>query len=87
MEFYAVDHIFPQWDIWQQYLRNVSTVALSLDCLVNSHPVEVPVTHPTQVLDQGWLKPSDAPDPGTGQGWLKPVPCKGQTGTLLVASS
>ena len=49
MEHVAVDHIFPQWQIWNQYGEAVFALALSLDSLDTTHPVEVPVGHPDEV--------------------------------------
>jgi hypothetical protein len=31
MEHIAVDHIFPEWDIWVQFCDTVYSLALSLD--------------------------------------------------------
>ena len=45
-EHVAVAHIFPDWGIWTQYSEAVFSVALELDSLATTHPVEVPMTHP-----------------------------------------
>lgn len=49
MEFLCVDHIFPEFDIWSQFLIQCYSPALSLDSLNNSHPIEVPVKHPSEI--------------------------------------
>eukprot|EP00743_Colponemidia_sp_Colp-15_P003241 GILK01003500.1.p1 GENE.GILK01003500.1~~GILK01003500.1.p1 ORF type:complete len:878 (-),score=175.73 GILK01003500.1:57-2477(-) len=49
VEHLAVDHIFPAWGIWQQYVSTVYGRALVLDALKTSHPIEVPVKHPDEV--------------------------------------
>ena len=49
MEHVAVDHIFPEWNIWLQFCDNVYSVALSLDSSPGTHPVEVDVNHPDEV--------------------------------------
>ncbi|KAL9687308.1 hypothetical protein QQ045_031708 [Rhodiola kirilowii] len=40
---YAVDHIFPEWESWTQFLVQSSAPALSTDGLPNSHPIEIPI--------------------------------------------
>ena len=49
VEFLCVDHIFPDYDIWTQFVTDMYTRALELDCLKNSHPIEVAVGHPSEV--------------------------------------
>ena len=41
IEFLCVDHLFPQWDIWTQFLTDTLNPAKSLDSLSSSHPIEV----------------------------------------------
>ncbi len=49
IEYLAVDHIFPQWDIWTQFAYNDLGVALKLDSLASTHPIEVEVHHPNEI--------------------------------------
>ncbi len=49
IEYLAVDHIFPNWKIWDQFLTSDTAVALRLDALANSHPIEVTVNHPSEI--------------------------------------
>ncbi|HEY4526761.1 MAG TPA: M1 family metallopeptidase [Candidatus Paceibacterota bacterium] len=49
IEYLAVDHIFPEWDIWTQFLVNDHGVALHYDGLKNTHPIEVDVHHPAEI--------------------------------------
>lgn len=49
VEFLCVDHLFPEYDIWTQFVTDNYTRALELDCLKNSHPIEVPVGHPSEI--------------------------------------
>ncbi|XP_045101162.1 puromycin-sensitive aminopeptidase-like isoform X2 [Portunus trituberculatus] len=49
VEFLCVDHLFPEYDIWTQFVSNTYIRALELDGLKNSHPIEVPVGHPSEV--------------------------------------
>jgi puromycin-sensitive aminopeptidase len=47
----AVDNIFPQWDIWMQFVHSDHAGALSLDGLKNTHPIEVEVHHPAEISE------------------------------------
>jgi puromycin-sensitive aminopeptidase len=45
----AVDWLFPDWQMWTQFVNMDTNRALSLDGLKNSHPIEQEVTNPAQV--------------------------------------
>ncbi|XP_073968531.1 puromycin-sensitive aminopeptidase [Rhodnius prolixus] len=45
----CVAHLFPEYDIWTQFVSDMYIRALELDCLKNSHPIEVPVGHPSEI--------------------------------------
>lgn len=45
----AVDHIYPEWKIWEQAVVKEQMVAMRLDSLKNSHPIEVPVNDPREI--------------------------------------
>ncbi|XP_067931273.1 puromycin-sensitive aminopeptidase-like [Watersipora subatra] len=49
IEYLCVDHCFPEFDIWTQFVNQDLAQALKLDALNNSHPIEVPVGHPAEV--------------------------------------
>lgn len=49
MENFCIDKLFPEWDIWNLYLADRYTLALRLDSLFNSHPIEVTVNHPNEI--------------------------------------
>ncbi len=49
IEFLAVDHIFPEWNMWTQFLVDDQQQALRLDALEHTHPVEVPIHHPDEI--------------------------------------
>ncbi|XP_013146811.1 PREDICTED: aminopeptidase M1 isoform X2 [Papilio polytes] len=49
VEFLCVNHLFPDYDIWTQFVTETYIRALELDCLKNSHPIEVPVGHPSEI--------------------------------------
>jgi len=48
-EYLAVDHLFPEWDMWTQFAVDEQQQALKLDALKHTHPVEVPVRHPDEI--------------------------------------
>ena len=45
----AVDWLFPEWEMWTQFVNMDTNRALSLDGLKNSHPIEQEVTNPAEV--------------------------------------
>jgi puromycin-sensitive aminopeptidase len=49
IEYLAVDKLFPKWDIWTQFSTNDLGVALRLDALRSTHPIEVEVHHPDEI--------------------------------------
>ncbi|XP_020615245.1 puromycin-sensitive aminopeptidase-like protein [Orbicella faveolata] len=49
IEYLCVDHCFPEWDIWTQFVTTDFSRAMQLDALTNSHPIEVPVGHPGEI--------------------------------------
>lgn len=49
MEYLAVDSIYPDWQLWTQFIVDEQQQALKLDALENTHPVEVPVRHPDEI--------------------------------------
>src|SRR3989338_2407982 len=49
IEYLAVDKLFPHWDIWTQFSTNELGIALRLDALLHTHPIEIPVHHPDEI--------------------------------------
>ncbi len=49
MEYLAVDHIFPKWNIWSQFLFSDHDYALRLDGMVSTHPIDVVVHDPNDI--------------------------------------
>ncbi|XP_076380001.1 puromycin-sensitive aminopeptidase isoform X3 [Megalopta genalis] len=49
VEFLCVADLFPEYDIWSQFVTDTYIGALELDALQNSHPIEVPVGHPSEI--------------------------------------
>ncbi|KAJ3081087.1 Aminopeptidase 2 mitochondrial [Rhizoclosmatium hyalinum] len=45
----AVDHLFPEWDIWTGYITGTLSGALNLDALRSSHPIDVAVKSALEV--------------------------------------
>ncbi len=45
----AVDWLFPDWEMWTQFVTMDTNRALSLDGLKNSHPIEQEVKNPAEV--------------------------------------
>ncbi|DAZ98419.1 TPA: hypothetical protein N0F65_000133 [Lagenidium giganteum] len=49
MEYDAVDHLFPEWKVWDSFVqKTMMGSALHKDCLHSSHPIEVEVNHPSE---------------------------------------
>jgi puromycin-sensitive aminopeptidase len=45
----AVATLFPEWDMWTQFLLEDTNAGLVLDGLANSHPIEMPVSNPSEI--------------------------------------
>ncbi|KAG0346839.1 hypothetical protein BG004_000701 [Podila humilis] len=54
LAYIVVDELFPEWDIWSEFVKRIQEV-LKHDSLRTSHPVEVGVANPsdiTQIFDE-----------------------------------
>jgi puromycin-sensitive aminopeptidase len=49
MENTCTNALYPEYDIWTQFVADTLIDALDLDALKNSHPIEVEVGHPEEV--------------------------------------
>jgi tricorn protease interacting factor F2/3 len=49
MAYKATDSIFPQWVVWQDFVRGETAGALDRDSLVNTHPIEAKVNSPSEI--------------------------------------
>ncbi|HUY52982.1 MAG TPA: M1 family metallopeptidase [Candidatus Dormibacteraeota bacterium] len=49
MEYFAINDLFPDWNLWIQFIVDEQQIALNLDSLENTHPVEVRVKHPDEI--------------------------------------
>ena len=47
----AVDNLYPEWNMWTQFVSNDTNAGLGLDGLRNSHSIEVEVTNPAQIRE------------------------------------
>lgn len=49
MEYLAVDTFHPEWEMWTQFSVDEQQLALKMDSLEFTHPIEVPVGHPDEI--------------------------------------
>lgn len=49
MAYKAVDHFFPEWDMWEDFIGDETESALEDDCIKATHPIEVEVKNPNQI--------------------------------------
>lgn len=49
VEYLAVDRLFPEWEMWTQFVFSDFSRAMALDGLRSSHPIEVEVQDPKQI--------------------------------------
>lgn len=49
IEFLAVDHVYPEYDIWTQFVSDTLATSMLPDALQNSHPIEVPIEKPSDI--------------------------------------
>lgn len=49
MSWLAIDHMFPDWKVWTQFIVDEQAQALKLDALEHTHPIEVEVNHPDEI--------------------------------------
>ncbi len=45
----AIHKIFPRWKVWERFITDTLNIALRLDSLKNTHPIEVKVRHPNEI--------------------------------------
>ncbi len=51
MENLCIDKLFPNWKVWDLNIADRYAVALKLDSLATSHPIEVVVHHPDEISE------------------------------------
>jgi aminopeptidase N len=63
IQFLAVDHVYPEYDIWTQFLSDTLSKCMIPDALHNSHPIEMPIKKPSEIseifdditYEKGWV--------------------------------
>lgn len=51
MEYVAINNVFPEWNVWEQFIFAEHSRALSLDGLTNTHAIEIAVHHPREISE------------------------------------
>ena len=46
-----VDKLYPEWDLWDQFLEDAMNTAMDLDALESTHPIDVEVKSPAQIRE------------------------------------
>jgi puromycin-sensitive aminopeptidase len=46
MEVFAKDHLFPEWEVWTEFVNTDFAYSMDMDGLANTHPIEVEVDDP-----------------------------------------
>ena len=46
-----VDKFYPEWDLWNQFVEDAMNVAMSLDSLKTTHPIDVKVNSPAEIRE------------------------------------
>ena len=59
-EFNAMHHLFPEWNMWDQFVSAIFNDALRLDALTSTHAVEIDVNHPSEIR---YAKEGSLPQP------------------------
>jgi aminopeptidase N len=49
MSYLAVDELFPEWQVWTQFVVDEQAPALKLDALEHTHPISVAINHPDEI--------------------------------------
>ncbi|MCE9549320.1 M1 family metallopeptidase, partial [Candidatus Nomurabacteria bacterium] len=45
----VIEDLFPEWNIWERFTNDTQGIALRLDALNTTHPIEVEVHHPDEI--------------------------------------
>ena len=46
-----VDKFYPEWDLWNQFIEDAMNVAMGLDSLKTTHPIDVKVGSPAEIRE------------------------------------
>ena len=64
---WSADQLFPEWDLWSQFINDDFSSALRLDALRSSHPIQVPINHAHEVEE---VRAPHSPIPDVPRGVL-----------------
>lgn len=46
-----VDKLYPEWNLWDQFIEDAMNTAMNLDALKSTHPIDVKVSSPTEIRE------------------------------------
>jgi tricorn protease interacting factor F2/3 len=46
-----VDKFYPEWDLWNQFVEDAMNIAMGLDSLKTTHPIDVKVNSPAEIRE------------------------------------
>ena len=46
-----VDKFYPEWDLWNQFVEDAMNVAMGLDSLKTTHPIDITVNSPAEIRE------------------------------------
>ena len=46
-----VDKFYPEWDLWHQFVEDAMNIAMGLDSLKTTHPIDVKVNSPAEIRE------------------------------------
>ena len=49
MSYLAIDQLFPEWKVWEDFIVSEQSQALKLDALEHTHPIQVVIKHPDEI--------------------------------------
>lgn len=49
MSYVAIDKLYPQWQVWNDFIVSEQSQALKLDSLEHTHPINVVIRHPDEI--------------------------------------
>lgn len=49
MSYLASDALYPDWDVWTQFVADEQQVAFKFDSLENTHPIQTTISHPDEI--------------------------------------
>ncbi len=49
MSYLAIDHLYPEWKVWDKFIVDEQNIALKEDSLKSTHPILVKIHHPDEI--------------------------------------